>query len=72
MKTICSALPEALEQESKEKGITTTFKDLNGYPVETLNSPLKYTGRLKSPPHVLREIAPYINQMQGFTSGFPA
>jgi len=29
---------EALEQESKEKGITTTFKDLNGYPVETLNS----------------------------------
>lgn len=28
----------ALEQESKEKGITTTFKDLNGYPVETLNS----------------------------------
>jgi hypothetical protein len=30
---------EALEQESKEKGITTTFKDLNGYPVETLNSP---------------------------------
>lgn len=30
---------EALEQESKEKGITTTFKDLNGYPVETLNAP---------------------------------
>lgn len=30
---------EALEQESEEKGITTTFKDLNGYPVETLNSP---------------------------------
>ncbi|PPK73156.1 hypothetical protein B0F88_102135 [Methylobacter tundripaludum] len=29
---------EALEQESKEKGIATTFKDLNGYPVETLNS----------------------------------
>lgn len=29
---------EALEEESKEKGITTTFKDLNGYPVETLNS----------------------------------
>ncbi|MDO9048952.1 MAG: hypothetical protein Q7U66_14625 [Methylobacter sp.] len=29
---------EALEQESKEKGITTTFKDLNGYPVETLSS----------------------------------
>lgn len=29
---------EELEQESKEKGITTTFKDLNGYPVETLNS----------------------------------
>lgn len=29
---------EALEQESKEKGISTTFKDLNGYPVETLNS----------------------------------
>lgn len=29
---------EALEQESKKKGITTTFKDLNGYPVETLNS----------------------------------
>jgi hypothetical protein len=30
---------EALEQESKDKGITTTFKDLNGYPVETLNAP---------------------------------
>ncbi|MBL6987348.1 MAG: hypothetical protein ISR72_09990 [Methylobacter sp.] len=30
---------EALEKESEEKGITTTFKDLNGYPVETLNSP---------------------------------
>ncbi len=30
---------EALEQESKEKGITTTFKELNGYPVETLNAP---------------------------------
>ncbi len=30
---------EALEQESKEQGITTTFKDLNGYPVATLNAP---------------------------------
>lgn len=30
---------EALAQESKEQGITTTFKDLNGYPVETLNAP---------------------------------
>jgi hypothetical protein len=30
---------EALEQESKDKGIATTFKDLNGYPVETLNAP---------------------------------
>jgi hypothetical protein len=30
---------EAIEKESKEKGIGTTFKDLNGYPVETLNSP---------------------------------
>jgi hypothetical protein len=29
---------EALEEESKEKGITTTFKDLNGYPVATLDS----------------------------------
>ncbi|MDD5228241.1 MAG: hypothetical protein PHD53_05525 [Methylococcales bacterium] len=30
---------DAIEKESKEKGIGTTFKDLNGYPVETLNSP---------------------------------
>jgi len=30
---------EAVEKESKEKGITTTFKDLNGYPIETLNAP---------------------------------
>ena len=28
-----------IEKESKAKGINTTFKDLNGYPVETLNSP---------------------------------
>ncbi len=28
-----------IEKESKEKGIGTTFKDLNGYPVETLNAP---------------------------------
>ncbi|MGZ5050274.1 MAG: COG3014 family protein [Methylobacter sp.] len=30
---------EEVEKESKEKGITTTFKDLNGYPVQTLNAP---------------------------------
>lgn len=30
---------DAIEKESREKGIGTTFKDLNGYPVETLNSP---------------------------------
>ncbi len=30
---------EELEKESKAKGITTTFKDLNGYPIETLNAP---------------------------------
>jgi hypothetical protein len=30
---------EEVEKESREKNIGTTFKDLNGYPVETLNSP---------------------------------
>jgi hypothetical protein len=30
---------DEVEKESKEKGIGTTFKDLKGYPVETLNSP---------------------------------
>lgn len=30
---------EEIAQKSKKKGITTTFKDLNGYPVETLNAP---------------------------------
>lgn len=30
---------DEIEKESKAKGIGTTFKDLNGYPVETLNSP---------------------------------
>jgi hypothetical protein len=30
---------EEIEKESRAKGIGTTFKDLNGYPVETLNSP---------------------------------
>ncbi len=30
---------DAIEKESREKGIGTTFKNLNGYPVETLNSP---------------------------------
>lgn len=30
---------DAIEKEGREKGIGTTFKDLNGYPVETLNSP---------------------------------
>lgn len=28
-----------LEEESKAKGVTTTFKDLNGYPVATLDTP---------------------------------
>ena len=30
---------DAVEKASHQKGVSTTFKDLNGYPVATLNSP---------------------------------
>jgi hypothetical protein len=50
---------ESAEKEAKEKGVTTSNKEINGYPVETLNDP-----------EVLKLKNGYQNALSHYLAGF--